>query len=253
MPAKKRTPPKKKSIHPTIAAAIVTTIGVVIVALLNPDLLDMLNTAPTETPIHTPAAVMETPMPSPVVDGQTATDTPVIPLPEFFDNFNTGFSPQWENTGSWRREDDMATLKAGVTQGRMVVGDVSWTNYTVEVDVTSGGDDFSSYLAGIVVHYRDEENFVQFVIDCDYPGNSFWQFVKNGRRYDVPPTDADLPDCTPYHVIVTVQDHTYSAYLNGELISSFNSDLFESGKVGLLSGYNYGEFPAAFDNFTVRP
>ena len=83
-------------------------------------------------------------------------------------------------------------------------------------------DFYSLILPELLFITKIDENFIQFVINCDFPsGSTYWQYVKNGKQQKVSSTVVELLHCSPYNTRIVVMDNNYSAFLNGEMISEF--------------------------------
>jgi|GEM_PF-3886731 len=172
----------------------------------------------------------------------------------FVDYFEHGISPVWQGDRMyWKTNIDGKAIIVNSTKAKLLVGDLGWKNYTINFDVTSSEMKFSSYLAAIILRYRDEQNYVEFVVNCDSSidkSYTAWIYFENGVK-NIDSQKSLL--CKPYHVKIEVDGSIYSAYLDNNLESSFSNNGYASGLVGILSGDNGGNGVAAFDNFIVLP
>lgn len=181
-----------------------------------------------ETPVDCPPTPVPTPAP---------TATPLSPrlleLP-WGDNFET----QTIND-VWRVVDGEGLVENGrlVSDGRgvtMVAGNTAWTDYIVQLDVspTTQGLANQHALTSFMVRVQNLDNFAQFVIDCNT--GAWWELVQNGRVQAQ--SSLTQVSCDDMHLELHTIGDEYEAYIDGQLVSGFRSDVFASGFFGLSLG-----------------
>ena len=184
---------------------------------------------PTYTPYPT-----YTPVPPPIF-----TSTPSY---AFFDNFDSGPSPEWEVTNGsiivvngQLTTDNLATL---------FVGDTNWTDYKIEFDMIPYQAWMNDESLSVFVRVKDMKKIVGFVVNTF---DSEWDIVQNGNWNEVPTSyNSDAQLGWSGKVMLVVKGGNFEAYLNGYQVSSFYNADFPNGKVGIRIGHK-----ATIDNFKI--
>jgi len=194
----------------------------------------------TETAINTNA----TPLPS---SSPAQTTMATISLP-FEDNFDNGARKEWEVlTGEWTTVEGKYTNLEN--KGWIKIGDTSWTNYSVEVDVIRqypGSARTGDFKIGV----RDDQrksNFPTFISNAI--NRCVWQLTSpNGG--DNPLTNAELcPMEKKIHIKIEVNNNSYISFINGQTFQTFTKTEYPSGAV--IIGIDCGGGCLAIDNFLV--
>jgi hypothetical protein len=175
------------------------------------------------------------------------TDTPIPPTPTdafvppsdgilFQDNFDNGFSPEWE----------VVEGRAIITNGKLyaedpstfLVGESWWENYIIEFDV---GKLYPSQNIGIGVHVQDLNNMYWYHLTED---SCFWNIVTNGDYLK----SYERNECHMWegHVKLTVEDGNYSMTMAGRNIGTLWDNAYPKGKVSL-----YQRHSIWIDNFVI--
>ena len=137
---------------------------------------------------------------------------------------------------------------------KVVAGEESWTDYTVEATFTCG-DSLNDKNCGLMFRTKgatgnNADSYQGYYVGLGafgwkrgivvgYGDNS-WNFMET-IPYNY---TAD----TPYTLKVVVVGNQFAVYVNGEFQKIFTSDLFTEGQVGVRSY----QFPFTCDDFTVR-
>ncbi|MBN1344240.1 MAG: DUF1080 domain-containing protein [Phycisphaerae bacterium] len=178
--------------------------------------------------------------------GSTASSTPSVN-----DNFDDGNLTGWSIlSGNWVVTTDGALQATGpALQGYHIItiGEDTWTNYELELDIML--DAGAEYAVG--VRFVNEETWYH----CSHTLGgiaSVWRFASGQSDLQLANgTSTPLPPGEWYHWKVTVSGNTISFEVEGELVVSATdtSSAITSGKVALL-------VPAggivSFDNVEVR-
>ena len=174
----------------------------------------------------------------------------------FTDDFDDMDADPWTalgDTGAVSFDGEKMNV-ASSSNIKVVAGEESWTDYTVEGTFTCGDaakdqncglmfrttgatnenpDSYQGYYVGIGTFGGIKGIVVGY-------GNNSWNFMET-IPYDY---TAD----TPYTLKVVVVGNQFAVYVNGEFQKIFTSDLFTQGQVGVRSY----QFPFTCDDFTVR-
>ena len=116
---------------------------------------------PTYTPLPTRTSLpTPTPTASPTIP--TLTPPPRLALP-FEDDFNDGPRPEWQaKLGRWRMVDDMYACGPSESLSLTIIGDESWKDYAVDVDV-----DYRDWNYSLSIIVRGKGNsYVKFKTNC---------------------------------------------------------------------------------------
>jgi len=201
---------------------------------------------PTIAPIPTVTSVPPT-----TTHGPTPTTTPTLaPALIFFDDFDAGPKPDWEVlSGTWGMAGGkytMIDISGGSVAGISLVGDPSWRDYVIEVDVTglySPGDE--SYYYGNEAMNRDDLRMSRAAILVRAQGNSDyvglivgaehieWGTLIDDRWSVVSGTLVDGYGAEGTHLRIEVRGDVYVAYADGKMITSFSDGRFPGGRAGI--------------------
>lgn len=221
--------------------------------------------APTDTPVPTDTpAPTDTPVPTetpPPTDTPSPTDTPAptatltptvtptpLPLPDFVDTFDTGLRPEWE----LEADDAWASVNGQLTNLRtgysMIVGDESWTDYTLSLDVIQSND--SCFLA-IFVDDDDDgwaERYLEMRIRGEY---IYW--LTPGTSQEMPGTvirDIEYPFVLKLEVR---SNGAITTLINDEIETDIVLAGYTQGRLSLECGDERGSPGSAFDNLQIIP
>lgn len=204
-----------------------------------------LQDSPTYTPYptYTPLPTL-TPPPLP-----TQTSFTRIPLP-FQDDFDNGIKPEWEMvSGTWRVINGQLAADETDQQTAILVGDNTWTDYTVDVDVYNYNFNSS---AGVIVR----ENGGNFLLFKTSSTRSEWILVSGTSETVLaysPEGGLSFSSFVGYvknHFKIVVSNQTYSAYIDGKLYLQVSDPTLASGRTGILTQYLSREVHK-FDDFSV--
>ena len=184
----------------------------------------------------------------------------------FFDGFEDEADPAWRpetiGTAQWGAENGTYGLKNPINDIpiRTFVGDSSWQNYRVEVDVIYNMSQGQWYWransvgtkVAVFLRVKDTSNMVAFFLN---PGStSSFQTMKDGIW--TVESEANTPGGSSLRLSVTVKGNTYTAFVNETQITSFDnlSQNALNGYTGLQMNYlnHFGYYAVThFDNFRV--
>jgi hypothetical protein len=194
-----------------------------------------------------------------------------LPLPLFgmTDNFDDGndngwtvIQGDWEvKNGKYVQSDILWTVTdTKETYHRSFIGDVGWSDYTVEVDLTIDDPGELAAIAGIFIRVSEkstEGDYYFFRIDLrpDNPPGAIQSpnHIFDGTAIRLEGADPEFNDMeeadVTYHLKVVAEGNHFMYYIDNELmLDRFDDfDPFMTGAVG-LGTFNAG---ASFDNFSV--
>jgi len=125
----------------------------------------------------------------------------------------------------------------------MIVGDPSWTDYTIELAADPKNCWMSRNYSAVGFHIVDLNNMAAFGwAGCE----SYWYVVENGDWKEVPNTEAKPGGEFPTMKFI-VENNQYAAYVNDQKLSSFFNEKFKSGKVALRI-----DPETLIDNFIIK-
>ena len=174
------------------------------------------------------------------------------------DDFNDGNVEGWRrfsvggtNLSDWYVEMGVLVCHRPNPYGaHLVIGDVSWQDYTIECDVKliEVIPNQASYgLAGIVVYHNHGDSTSGYYIG-DFQGvMSFWAFeYDHGFLFNQTPA---FPIALGkwYHMKVETSGKKYSLEIDGKIAHQFTGTRFDSGRAGL----GIGGVEAHFDNIVI--
>jgi hypothetical protein len=175
----------------------------------------------------------------------------------FSDNFNSGASSAWSNSlGDW-------TASGGVYRAEnpdnfpnthsFVSTFPSLTDFSVTVDINNARD------GGVWLRASPDASslgvqgvLLIFLNDSIHSNTLFWHEVTDDRYGAELNTAANLP-LGNFSLRIDVQGDLYSAYINGSSVpaTTFTSDLFSSGFVGVYDHDVFDGGLQSFDNFAL--
>ena len=223
----------------------------------------------TNTPTNLPPqiTVTNTPSPSPtiiVTNSPTITNTSTITPtatyinPEFSDNFDDGADSIWENvTGSWRVINGMYTADRERRTVYSLIGDKSWKNYAIDVDVSSLCQ--TGYPVVLLLNSVDIGNGMQMEVNCC---EIKWVLYENGESTIIANerTGIDFSGGCGFnnwienHIRVETENNFYRVFVDGVKLLDVQDNTYDRGKsgIGLQCPPAEGTCPR-FDNFNIEP
>jgi DNA-binding CsgD family transcriptional regulator len=172
--------------------------------------------------------------------------TPEFPPPPqvsilFQDNFDGGLSPYWQViTGSPVIVNGMLTADQDTW---LAVGDASWTDYVIEFNADAADCWFSWSYNTLAARFVNSSSMIAWRwADCE----SYWYVVENGSWNEVPNSNAG-PGYDMLKFRITVKDNQFAVFVGDQLLSSFFSDRYNQGKVGLQLAPD-----TLIDNFVIK-
>jgi hypothetical protein len=198
----------------------------------NPNTVEIVITA-TPLPI-TMTPVGPTPTPSPIPPSATPTPDPRL----FWDDFETGYKPEWNFLGNSYSITNGKLIANGPIEG--FIGDSSWENYILLMN------EFT-YSGGIqlLIRVQDRDNYM--MLECKGVGSDwgtnhcYWYTVKDGKAIEIPGTHFNNAGCNgcgpgggnPFRI--EVEGNVYRTFINGEQKMRLVNDSFQNGGIGLRS------------------
>jgi hypothetical protein len=125
-----------------------------------------------------------------------------------------------------------------------VLGDTTWTDYEVQVDLhITENTGYAKLLGRAMEMYRggDFPEGYTFVINT---GN---RWALHAGKEIIASGNAKFPAFTWHHISMKLKGNTVSVWLNNKVLISVTNDKYSHGLAGIGSGFNYAEF----DNFLV--
>ena len=176
--------------------------------------------APTELPTTVEIVPTEAPTLAPT--------TPPKPEILFEDDFETGLAKTWEVvSGNPIVVNGMLTADQNTW---VVVGDPTWTNYSVEFTASSKYVyyNWGSNFTAVRMNEMDNMYVYEWVVS-----QSRWHIVENGGWNEVPQSEfRPGSDFVNYRIVVNGTSIT--TYIDGVQKSSFFDDRFLQGRVGIM-------------------
>ncbi|HRN67001.1 MAG TPA: hypothetical protein PK205_04530 [Promineifilum sp.] len=200
----------------------------------------------TPTPTETPAPT-DTPTP-------TVTPTP-LPLPDFADNFDAGLRPEWK----LETDDAWASVNGRLTSLRhgypMVVGDESWTDYTLSLDVIQLMDRCS--LSIITDNNDDGRVDKELKMEMNPTNNIYWLIP---GTTDVMPGTYISDIGSPFNLKLEVKsDGAVTTLINDEVVTNIVMEGYTQGRISLdchrpgRDGSRWFRPGSSFDNLQISP
>ena len=203
---------------------------------------------PTYTP-YPPLPPTSTVPPDTATPPQTPTETlvptPAVTLP-FRDNFNDGLSDLWEvQSGTWRIVDGVLNPDPDCRNCAIFVGDESWTDYAVKVDLVHSCATNERVFVRVTA-----DSYMMFEI------STLWVklIVSNqGQKTEIASNRiTTLPCRMQYNIRIEAKGPSFLVYLNGDHLMSATDSMVVRGRVG-LGASNSESYYRMFDNFEVTP
>jgi len=221
----------------------------------------------TDTPIPaspTPAEPSPTPVPpSPTPIPPTPTPVPPTPTPTalprgpviYFDDFSNPNSGFFQFAGEGQRCEyvdgryriylDHTTTK--VEQESLVVDD-----FVLDVDATQVAGATTGTQFGVAVRIQGPDDSYGFKISSD--GTFLVERKSLGRgnmRLDYGYAPSIKPMGQSNHLTVLCRGHDMHFYVNGQLVSTVQDDVFGSGRIAIRGNASEGQIDLSFDNLYV--
>ncbi|GEM_PF-2834634 len=167
----------------------------------------------------------------------------------FRDDFETGLSDEWEaEDGEWHMINGRMQPVSG-TPASIIVGDLSWSNYTVEMKI--GG--LQNTITGASQYLENDPNI--FIIGVRNSDNGAYFFALANYNQDCSLLDAASVKTTFYegddyieeedaHLVrIDVEGNTISLYVDGNGICEFSDNTLQNGTVMISSYPGTGDEP----------
>ncbi len=172
----------------------------------------------TSTPTEEPT---ETPIPSPTL---TPVPTPVV---LFYDDFSKGMSQQiLLLTGNINIVN--GELSSAEEDTTLMIGDNSWTKYSVEY-LAMPSSCWSSWGTNFIgLHAKDRNNMIAFLWQgCEFE----WYIVKDGKWTAVVNSGDETPQDHKYKINIDVYDGNYIVNIEGEYVYTLYDTTYSSGGI----------------------
>jgi len=172
------------------------------------------------------------------------------------DNFDDSDAKGWEAVeGDWKVKNKAYVETKQTEYAKTMAGDESWTDYTVECDITlvgqvQGGG--SHDCAGLLVRADAKgENGYRFWIRTDPSRAQLSKWINNGFEHiqDNIAAGVIAPDTT-HHLKVTVEGNRITCFIDGKQVADVKDDSEHriNGRIGLIT---YVANEPTFDNIMV--
>lgn len=167
----------------------------------------------------------------------------------FIENFDSGKDKDWTIiNGKWEVVKGAYMETAGTTYAKTMFGDINWTDYTVEVDITIKAAG-AQPCAGILVRADEEgENGFRFWIRTDMaPQLSKW--VNNlfeHIKIDIP---IKIEEGKTYRLKAILNGNKHEYYIDKDLAVEYNDkdEFSKSGRIGFICHLSN----PAYDNLII--
>ncbi|WP_432460264.1 PEP-CTERM sorting domain-containing protein [Agarivorans sp. QJM3NY_25] len=164
----------------------------------------------------------------------------------FTDDFDSAASPLWGNEqGSWNDKGGAYQSTSGNQAFSLLPTDLR--DFSVELDINDVWDGGvvlrSSYNGGLF-------NGIALITGGLGGGGTgvYWhEFVNGGNSPVLKHSGALFPSKSDIHLKIDVFGDTYSAFVNGTLVTTLTSSLYSQGQVGLFNN----RLGQSFDNISV--
>jgi subtilisin family serine protease len=172
-----------------------------------------------------------------------STTSQTLSLEDLEDNTANGWTPA---SGTWSVGNIVSnwtkTYNSKYTDSvaRTVVGQSTWSNYSISSKVFMGASGGGTYGLGLLARYKDNNNYYMFV----YEGYKLRIKKKvNGTITELAYKDfSDLNFSQWYTLEAIVDGNNLRLFLNGELMLGVSDSSLSTGKAGLISFYVDGSF-----------
>ncbi len=167
----------------------------------------------------------------------------------FKDDFETGLSNEWRvEDGEWHMINGRMQAVSG-TPASIIVGDLSWSNYTVEMKI--GG--LQNTITGASQYLENDPNI--FIIGVRNSDNGAYFFALANYNQDCSMLDANsvktnfyegedhIEEDSTHLVRVDVEGNLISLSLDGKRICEFSDNTLQAGSVMIASYPGTGDEP----------
>ena len=251
--------PDRTAERPSQLVLVVTATPGPVSPTSTPEVRIVTATPGPDTPVPTPVILVVTATPEPVtatptitvIPAATRTPTPsrtptpeptIFPLP-FEDDFDGGQKPDWvEVRGKWR----MVNLRFTPDDARdalAVVGDLSWSNYAIDVNVDFGA---TSGVVYVITRYANG-SYMSFGVPANAGAKCRWALCVRGDCRDLAGYNCYWLG-SGHSIRVEVIGNNYIGYLDGSQMLILQDDTLTSGQAGLKTN---AHGVITFDNFKV--
>lgn len=168
----------------------------------------------------------------------------------FNENFQSG-SKNWKSgKGNWsivNYNDRKAYYQSSTkVEGYTTAGKTTWTNYSVESEVTI--EDFNgSKRVMLCGRYANKNNYYAVSLYNKNGGTLEIRSKVNGKSKTLKKATVSLKENTTYKVKLELNDSTIKAYLDDKLITTANDKSLSKGAIGIVTS----KASAKFDNIVV--
>ena len=168
----------------------------------------------------------------------------------FNENFQSR-SKNWKSgKGNWsivNYNDSKAYYQSSTkVEGYTTAGKTTWTNYSVESEVTI--EDFNgSKRVMLCGRYANKNNYYAVSLYNKNGGTLEIRSKVNGKSKTLKKATVSLKENTTYKVKLELNDSTIKAYLNDKLITTANDKSLSKGDIGIVTS----KASAKFDNIVV--
>ena len=194
-------------------------------------------TEPEEIPGDDPTESVIEPAESPIPESTA----PLIPAVLFEDDFDSGLSDAWEIVSG-----NPIVVNGTLSTDQdtwLLVGDPTWTNYSVEFQGESGKDHFYDGADIVALRVFDMDNLYAYkwvFVERE------WYVVENGE-WNIVPQTYFLEQREVSNFRFEVKGDSIKVYIDGIIESSFFDDKFAQGRIGLFISKD-----TVIDDFKVR-
>ncbi len=165
-------------------------------------------------------------------------------------NFDDGSADDWKvANGNWSVVDGVYQLAEGGAAEHTLVGDATWSDYTIEARVRIN----SGNWAGIAFRAKSEMEYYVYYFNVPDNKTEFWKHTAGGwtNRANIAQIPAvggvAIESGEWIDIKVEVTGDTFALHINGEKQSDNNDASYSEGQVGLW-GWQTG---VSFDDFKV--
>jgi len=174
------------------------------------------------------------------------------------DDFSDGDTEGWMRftTGgtslpNWHVENGRLVCRRSNGYGaQLVIGDVSWKDYTIECDVKLTEmipSQFAYNMAGVVVYCNNGDRLSGYYFGDFQKAMSFWAYEYDHNFLFNQAQAFPISLRKWYRMKVEAKGKKYSLKIDGKKIHQFTGTRFESGRVGV----GLGGAEAHFDNVII--
>lgn len=163
----------------------------------------------------------------------------------FNENFQSG-SKNWKSgKGNWsivNYNDRKAYYQSSTkVEGYTTAGKTTWTNYSVESEVTI--EDFNgSKRVMLCGRYANKNNYYAVSLYNKNGGTLEIRSKVNGKSKTLKKATVSLKENTTYKVKLELNDSTIKAYLDDKLITTANDKSLSKGAIGIVTSKASAKF-----------